>query len=508
MSSPSLFLPRGDVSYAKVANDTQHSNISLSHGISGPHRNFWTVSPPLPDGESHDTTVSQTPANGRMWTPLVHISGGSKQPHQRTGSKSSTTQHTAIMFQTGPDASGGLRDGVTDSANPFYGALQSTTDRPPFYATRNHIANDGKTAECNRTLTFDTFVDDAQLDDINPLRSKQHLFSSRSQDGTLTRRSIAPTYELISEGTIEIPSSCNTTSSGSLKLSSSTQNAAIWGTASTGTCSVVFGLTPDGYDSLRSREIAGDVHSIAWSPSGRNLHVLDSHASEQLSKFVFNFRISEDPTLQDVVGVDVLNNVTNALQIVAHPTETLMYIVTKDTNELVVLSLAGDTLVNNSTVVLRYRLLLSSLDLTEFRTTSLTISASRRSLWTLSQSYHQAFTTSFILNITTGEVVNVAARASWQGAGEGQLTAASFIGGDMVAIANSPTGYVTILGLGQFMMDTAYVSQDRAVHDYLRPMVVEKSGRKGLHIAASKVKSYGRALVDDYVNLGESIWID
>lgn len=39
-------------------------------------------------------------------------------------------------------------------------------------------------------------------------RSKHHLFSSRPQDGTLTRHSIAPTYELISEGTMVIPSSC------------------------------------------------------------------------------------------------------------------------------------------------------------------------------------------------------------------------------------------------------------------------------------------------------------
>ncbi|CAN9424130.1 unnamed protein product [Alternaria alternata] len=307
---------------------------------------------------------------------------------------------------------------------------------------------------------------------------------------------------------MEIPSSCNTTSFESLKLSSSTQNTAIWGTASTGTCSIVFGLTPDGYETLRSQEIAGDVHSIAWSPSGRNLHALDSHSSQQLSTSISNFRISEDPNLQDVVGVDILGNVTNASQIVAHPTETLMYIATKDANELVVLSLVGDTLVNNSTVVLRYRLLPSSLNTTEFHTTSLAISASKTTLWTLSQSSRQAVVTSFTLNVTTGEVVDVAARASWQGVGEGQLTAAPFAGGDVVAIANSPTGYITVLGLDRSVFDTADVFQDPAIHNYLRPMIVENKGNKSLHMAASKIKSYGRALIDDYISLGESIWID
>jgi hypothetical protein len=105
-------------------------------------------------------------------------------------------------------------------------------------------------------------------------------------------------------------------------------------------------------------------------------------------------------------------------------------------------------------------------------------------------------------------VLNVAARASWQGFGEGQLTAAPFDGGDVVAVANSPTGYITILGLDQSTLDTVYIAQDRATHDYLHPMVVDKSRRKDLYMAALKIKSYGRAFVDDYVDLGESIWID
>jgi hypothetical protein len=138
----------------------------------------------------------------------------------------------------------------------------------------------------------------------------------------------------------------------------------------------------------------------------------------------------------------------------------------------------------------------------------LAIAASKTTLWTLSQSSRQAVITSFTLNVTTGEVIDVAARASWQGVGEGQLTAAPFAGGDVVAIANSPTGYITVLGLDRSVFDTADVVQDPATHNYLRQMIVENKGNKSLHMAASKIKSYGRALIDDYISLGESIWID
>jgi hypothetical protein len=58
------------------------------------------------------------------------------------------------------------------------------------------------------------------------------------------------------------------------------------------------------------------------------------------------------------------------------------------------------------------------------------------------------------------------------------------------------------------VFDTADVVQDPATHNYLRPMIVENKGNKSLHMAASKIKSYGRALIDDYISLGESIWID
>ena len=218
--------------------------------------------------------------------------------------------------------------------------------------------------------------------------------------------------------------------------------------------------------------------------------------------------MSEDPDLQDVVGIDILGNVTSASQIIAHPSETLMYIVTKDSNELVVVSLAGDSLVSNSTPVLRYRMLPTSLDATQFHSSSLAISASRNTLWALSQSSRQAVITAFTLNVTTGEVVDVAARASWQGIGEGQLTAAPFDGDDVVAIANSPTGYITILGLDQSTLPSARIAEDFGLHGYLYAMQVDERKRKDIRMAAPKIKSYGRVLVDDHVNLGDCTWID
>jgi DNA-binding beta-propeller fold protein YncE len=258
---------------------------------------------------------------------------------------------------------------------------------------------------------------------------------------------------------------------------------------------------------VRSQEIAGDVHSIAWSPSGRNLHALDSHSSTTSATSITNFRIAEDPSLEDIVGIDVLANVSSASQITAHPTESFVYVVTKDSNELVILPLDGDTLANTSTVPKRYKLLPSTLDASLFHTSSLAITASKSTLWTLSQSTSQAVITAFSL-ATTGEVINIAARASWAGTGEAQLTAAPFKGGDVVAVANSPTGYITILGLDQGALTTVQAADENDRHGYLQQMAASMSKGNGVEAMAAKVKSYGRAALDDYVSLGESVWID
>ncbi|CAO2650240.1 Nn.00g015320.m01.CDS01 [Neocucurbitaria sp. VM-36] len=341
-------------------------------------------------------------------------------------------------------------------------------------------------------------------------RSRTHLFSSRPSDGTLTRYSVASNYELVSEGSMDIPSSCNTTNFTSLHVSSSNQNLGIWGTASTGTCSVLFGLTSDGYTTLRSKEIAGDVHSIAWSPTGRNLHALNSHSSASSTTSITNFRIAENPNLEDIAGTDVLVNVTSASQIVSHPTSDMVYLITKDTNELVTLPLQQNVRLRYRANLSpsRYRLLPSSLDVTQFHTSSLAITSSKTTLWTLSQSPSQAVITAFSLNTTTGEVLGVAARASWKGAGEGQLVAAPFEAGDVVAVTNSPAGYITILGLDQSPASVALELGQNSEHNYLQAIPVTQMKRDGMQVAAAKIQSYGRTILDDSVGLGECVWID
>jgi hypothetical protein len=102
----------------------------------------------------------------------------------------------------------------------------------------------------------------------------------------LTRYTVQPDYSLINEGSTDIPASCapqslrsyeladcsgNTTKFNSLHLTSSKQAPyLVFGSASTGTCSTLFSLTVSGANSMRSKEIAGDIRSLAWSPDGRH----------------------------------------------------------------------------------------------------------------------------------------------------------------------------------------------------------------------------------------------
>ncbi|KAH7348220.1 hypothetical protein BKA66DRAFT_516673 [Pyrenochaeta sp. MPI-SDFR-AT-0127] len=340
--------------------------------------------------------------------------------------------------------------------------------------------------------------------------TKKYIFGSRPSAGTLTRYLVAPTYELLNEGTMEIPFSCNTTNFRSLHLSSSSRNLGIWGTASTGICSVLFGITSDGYTTIRSKEIVGDIHSLAWSPSGRSLHALDSSSSASSTTSITNFRITDTPNLEDVTGIDVLSNVSSASQIVSHPTGDWVYVVTRDTNELVTVSLQESAQLHRNATLTpsRHKLLPLSLDASQFHTTSLAITASRTSLWALSQSSNQAVITAFGLNVTTGEVIGVAARASWKGAGEGLLTAAPFEAGDMVAITNSPVGYVTILGLDSSSLTVANEPALGSEHDFLQPIAVTAAKRSGIEASSAKVKSYGRVILEDFLNVGEGVWID
>jgi hypothetical protein len=271
----------------------------------------------------------------------------------------------------------------------------------------------------------------------------------------------------------------------------------------------LFGLTVDGYTQLRSKEIAGDVHSLAWGPLGHNIHALNSHASTATSTSVVNFRISDDPNLEDIIGTDVLANVSDSSQIVAHPTSNRIYVVTKGTNELITMVIQQNaTSIKIASNPSRYKLLPSSLDAGQFHTSSLAISASGKTLWTLSQSSSQAVIVAFTLDQRTGDVVDATARASWGGAGEGQLTAAPFEEGDIVAITNSPLGYITLLGLDQASAIAIQSADTDVGHEYLHQLGVASEKRSSNAAAPARIKSYGRTILDDIISIGESVWLD
>lgn len=272
---------------------------------------------------------------------------------------------------------------------------------------------------------------------------------------------------------------------------------------------MLFGVTTDGYTQLRSKEIAGDIHSLAWGSNGRSLHALDSHSSTTSTTSIVNFRIAETPDLENIIATSILANVSSASQIVSHPTSDRLYVVTKSTNELISIEAQENANSSVSAAALsRYRLIPSSLDARLFHTSSLATSASRDTLWTLSQSKSQAIITAFSLNVTTGEIIDAVARASWSGLGDGQVTAASFAGGNVVAVTNSPSGYVTLLGLDSGTATIAQGGEKADGHEYLQHIDAEGVRAAGVNKAAPKIKSYGRTMLDEFVEVGESVWVD
>jgi len=238
---------------------------------------------------------------------------------------------------------------------------------------------------------------------------------------------------------------------------------------------------------------------------------LDSHASSSPSTSIFNFFIAEDPTLNDQEETDILANVTGAEQMVTHPTGNLVYVVSKITNELITVPLGGQKGVNSSTLPKRYNILPSSIDGSLYTTSSVAISSSKTTLWTLSQSEVQAVISVFDLNATTGEVVGAIARAAWSGVGgigAGQIAPAPFVEKDMIAVADSPVGMVAILGLEKTASATRSGANERVVNidgdGFLDEVWTLQDVRNG---ATVKLKSYGRIdLGLDHV--GESAWVD
>ncbi|KAF1962403.1 hypothetical protein CC80DRAFT_160463 [Byssothecium circinans] len=351
--------------------------------------------------------------------------------------------------------------------------------------------------------------------------SKKYLFGSRAQDGMLTRYAVQSDYSLKTEGTAKIPASCNTTKFSSIHVTSSPLAPfSIFGSASTGTCSTLFSSSLIGFRLLRSKDIAGDVRSLAWSPNGRHLHALDSRSSSSPATSIFNFYISEDANLNDQNGTDILANVTGASEMVTHPTANIVYVVLKDTNELVTIPLeehkgAGDA----TSTPKRFNILPSTIDATQFTTIALTISSSKTSLWTLSQSSVQAIISVFSLDPKTGEVITSVARAAWTGAGglgHAHLAPAPFTGGDLIAVTNSPIGIVAFLGLdvsakamGKGEQDVVNVDGDGFLEEiWTLGTKDQKAGVDGgADVLAVKLKSYGR--IDLGMDaLGEGVWVD
>jgi hypothetical protein len=303
----------------------------------------------------------------------------------------------------------------------------------------------------------------------------------------------------------------NTTKFSTVHITASSQAPySIFGSVSTGTCSTLFLTSVTGNHTFRSKDILGNVHSLAWGPNGRHLHALDSHSSSSPATSIFNFYISNDPDLNDQNGTDILANVTGAEQMVTHPTADIVYVVVKDTNELVTIPLEEHKSTNTTTSApKRFKVLPSSIDATKYTTSALTISSSKTFLWSLSQSPAQAIISVFSLDPTTGEVITAVARAAWgsMGAiGNGQLAPAPFMGSDMIAVTDSPVGMIAFLGLdtsvvaGVGKQDVVNIDGD----DFMEE--VWTLGSKS-DSAAVRLKSFGR--IDLCMRgLGEGVWVD
>lgn len=237
-----------------------------------------------------------------------------------------------------------------------------------------------------------------------------------------------------------------------MKLISGPQRPyAIYGAASTGTCSALFSISTSGFQSLRSDSIAGDIRSFAWSPNGRHLHALDSKSSSLL-----DFYISEDPNLHELVATDAIGNTTAAKQVITHPVGQRVYVVTEGTNELIDIPLALNDRIDTSITPNRSAILPKTMAPGTYRTTSLAISSSNTTLWTLSHTTKTGENTfivsAFKLDGTTGAVKNVISRATFKNfLGDGTKATSVLVPapfeGDMVAFTTYPGAMVAVLGL-------------------------------------------------------------
>lgn len=206
----------------------------------------------------------------------------------------------------------------------------------------------------------------------------------------------------------------------------------------------------------------------------------------------------------------MLANVTDAAQMVTHPTANLVYVVSKTTNELLTIPLEEHKGANTTTIPKRFDILPSTIDGSLYTTLSLAISANKNSLWVLSQSNAQAIITVFSLDASTGSVTGAVARAAWSGLGgigAGQIAPAPFVEGDIVAVADSPAGIVAFIGLEQ-VSTSANIASESVVNidgdDFLEEVWTLASSKGA---AAARLKSYGRIDLG-FGKLGEAVWVD
>ncbi|KAF2737371.1 hypothetical protein EJ04DRAFT_117474 [Polyplosphaeria fusca] len=276
-------------------------------------------------------------------------------------------------------------------------------------------------------------------------QNKLYLYGIQASDATLSKYSVEQDYSINLQGTLELPEACGTRNFKSAKISPGPLNPYnIFGSASTGNCSTVFTTTRSGDYTFQSKDIVGDIRSLAWSSSGRHLYALDFKTNH-----ILNYNIPDDPKLDDLVDIALLTNVTNPRQIVTHPVGHRIYVVTQDSNELLDIPVLQSDLMGTNVTAFRFNVLPSSLANSDYTTQSVAVSASNTTLWTLSRSYGMSVISAFSLDKTTGAVVKPIVRASWRdySASLDSFIAPAPVGGDLIAITNSPQGVTAFIEL-------------------------------------------------------------
>lgn len=203
---------------------------------------------------------------------------------------------------------------------------------------------------------------------------------------------------------------------------------------------------------------------------------------DSASSSLLNFNLADDPTLEELLDTKPIANAVAARHIITHPVGHRAYVVTRDKNELMDIPLLTNDRVNGSASANRSVILFNETPAGHYVTTSVAISSSNATLWTLSHSTGDMsatfMVTVFRLDAETGAVQRRIARASFTNhigdgiAARSEILPAPF-DGDMVAITTYPGGMVAVLGL-----------------------------------VGESIKAYGRAMSQDEGCCGDGAWLD